>query len=263
MKLGQLLGQLGVFLTFAAATVRRNREEKDNRARDRRERERQTDTEERRHKSKRSSDDKEERARRAREVWKRENRGRREEKGRACLIMPMSSSAHRQPSCSSPACHRPSHARRSSSSYASVDRTGGGGGGGERGKDEHQIIPEEVAEGKVLPGRKEPLCPGAKGASLSWMPATCPRVEGASKFPTTDVMSFMFLHAERASGDLFSCTVLVDACAGPAGMAAPFVALRPTLDMTLDLESERPPRSCSTSSKYDSVHPGRQIGGTC
>ena len=78
------------------------------------------------------------------------------------------------------------------------------------------------------------------------MPAInpCPRVEGASKFPTTDVMSFMFLHAERASGDLFSCTVLIHACAGPAGTAAPFVALRPTLDTTtsqlLELQSCSP-----------------------
>jgi hypothetical protein len=39
---------------------------------------------------------------------------------------------------------------------------------------------------------------------------------------------------EREKSRVFSCTVLIRAYVGPAGTVAPFVALRPTVDMTLD-----------------------------
>ena len=43
---------------------------------------------------------------------------------------------------------------------------------------------------------------------------------------------------EREKSGGFSSTVLIRACAGPAGTAAPFVALRPTLDMALETTSQ-------------------------
>ena len=47
----------------------------------------------------------------------------------------------------------------------SVDRAGGGGGGGERGKDEHQTIPVEVAEGNVRPFLPT-ICLSRRGCNL-------------------------------------------------------------------------------------------------
>ena len=71
LKLCQLLGQLGVFLTFAAATVRRNSEERDKREREREEREERQSEREKTRKSKTCNRrPREERPRRAREVWR-------------------------------------------------------------------------------------------------------------------------------------------------------------------------------------------------
>ena len=79
MKLCQLLGQLGVFLTFAATTG--NSEERDKRERERRETCGEREYREEQYlqeKTERRAPEKSERS------LERENRGRREEKGRAC-----------------------------------------------------------------------------------------------------------------------------------------------------------------------------------